>query len=145
MQPSPAPAQAKKILVVDDNPVVLKAMYFLLRNHGYEAVMAASGAETLSCLRRDRPDLILLDLDLPDAGNVANAMSDGFIIMDWAHQTGAAENIPVIIISALDPEEYKTRAQAAGILNFFRKPVDNQQLLTAIQAALGDAPAKPDV
>ena len=58
MQPSPTPTCAKKILVVDDNPVVLKAMYFLLRSHGYEAVMAESGAETLASLRRDRPDLI---------------------------------------------------------------------------------------
>ena len=139
MQTNPA----RKILVVDDNPVVLKALYFLLRNHGYEAVMADSGAATLACLRRDRPDLILLDLDLPDLGNVANAMCDGFTLLDWAHRMGAAENIPVIIISALDPEEYKTRAQTAGILTFFRKPVDNGKLLAAIAAALGDAPAKP--
>ena len=143
MQENPAPGSAKKILVVDDNPVVLKAMYFLLRNHGYEAVMAETGAETLACLRRDRPDLILLDLDLPDSGNVSNAMRDGFIIMDWARRTGAAENIPVIIISSLDPAEYQSRALAAGIPIFFRKPVDNDKLLAAIHATLGDAPAQP--
>ena len=125
-------SSSKKILVVDDNPVVLKALYFLLRNHGYEVVTAESGAETLNRLRLDRPDLILLDLDLPDTGSVSNAMRDGFIIMDWARRTGVSENIPVIIVSALDPEEYKARAAAAGISMFFQKPVDNEKLLAAI-------------
>ncbi len=142
MQTNPTPGSAKKILVVDDNPVVLKAMYFFLRNHGYDVVMAESGSDTLTSLRRDKPDLILLDLDLPDTGNVSNAMRDGFIIMDWARRTGAAENIPVIIISALDPEEYKSRALAAGIAIFFRKPVDNDKLLAAIHATLHDAPVR---
>ncbi len=142
MRANSAPGSAKKILVVDDNPVVLKAMYFFLRNHGYEVFMAETGSDTLASLRRDKPDLILLDLDLPDLGNVSNAMRDGFIIMDWARRTGAAENIPVIIISSLDPEEYKARALAAGIAIFFRKPVDNDKLLAAIQTTLKDVPAK---
>jgi CheY-like chemotaxis protein len=137
------PANAKKILVVDDNQVVLKAMYFLLRNHGYEVIMAASGADTLASLRRDKPDLVLLDLDLPDAGNVQNALRDGFLLMDWARRIGVGENIPVIIISALDPEEYRARAQASGIPICFRKPVDNDQLLAAIRTTLGETPAKP--
>ena len=143
MQAKPDSGNAKKILVVDDNPVVLKAMYFFLRNHGYTVLMAETGADTLASLRRDKPDLILLDLDLPDTGNIFNAMRDGFIIMDWARRTGAAENIPVIIISGLDPEEYKSRALAAGIATFFRKPVDNDKLLAAIRATLGDPPAQP--
>ncbi len=141
MQANPAPSNAKKVLVVDDNPVVLKATYFFLRNHGYNVLMAESGSDTLASLRRDKPDLILLDLDLPDIGNVSNAMRDGFIIMDWARRTGSAENIPVIIISGLDPEEYKAKAQAAGITTFFRKPVDNNLLLTAIRNILGDNPS----
>jgi DNA-binding response OmpR family regulator len=143
MQANTGNDNGKKILVVDDNPVVLKAMYFFLRNHGYNVFMAETGSDTLASLRRDKPDLILLDLDLPDAGNVSNAMRDGFIIMDWARRTGAAENIPVIIISALDPEEYKSRALAAGIAIFFRKPVDNDKLLAAIHTTLKDAPAQP--
>ena len=54
-----------------------------------------------------------------------------------------AEKIPVIIVSSMDPDKYKERAQAAKIPTFFRKPVDRQQLLDAIHAALGDAPASP--
>ena len=50
------------------------------------------------------------------------------------------EKIPVFIISSSDPEVYKSRAEAFGILTFFQKPLDNQKLLEAVRATLGDAP-----
>ena len=144
METKPIAPDAKKILVVDDNEVVLHAMSFLLKAKGYQVLLAETGAETLGILRKDKPDLILLDLDFPpDAGNIGGAMRDGFLLLDWARRMCAAEKIPVIIVSGLDPEQYKARAQAAGIPTFFRKPVDNQQLLAAIHKALGDAPEKP--
>jgi CheY-like chemotaxis protein len=134
---------ARKILVVDDNKVVLKAMYFALTEKGYRVMMAESGAETISFLHKDKPDLILLDLDFPpDTVNIGGALRDGFLIIDWARRMCDAEKIPVIIISSTDPEKYKDRAHAAGILTFFHKPVDKQKLLDAIHATLGDAPAQ---
>jgi two-component system sensor histidine kinase ChiS len=133
---------AKKILVVDDNKVVLKAMYFALTESGYRVIMAESGAETISILQKDKPDLILLDLDFPpDTANIGGALRDGFLIIDWARRMCDAEKIPVYIISSTDPEKYKNRAHAAGILTFFHKPVDKQKLLEAIHVTLGDAPA----
>jgi len=132
---------AKKILVVDDNKVVLKAMHFSLTSQGYRVLMAETGAETITLLRKDRPDLILLDLDFPpDAGNIGGNLRDGFLIIDWARRMCDAEKIPVIIISSTDPAGYKERAEAAGIMTFFHKPVDQHQLLGAIHAILGDAP-----
>jgi CheY-like chemotaxis protein len=134
---------ARKILVVDDNKVVLKAMYFALTEKGYRVMMAESGAETISILHKDKPDLILLDLDFPpDTVNIGGALRDGFLIIDWARRMCDAEKIPVIIISSTDPEKYKDRAHAAGILTFFHKPVDKQKLLDAIHATLGDVPAQ---
>jgi CheY-like chemotaxis protein len=139
---APAPG-AKKILVIDDNRIVLKAMMFLLAAKGYRVMTAETGAEALSLLRRDKPDLILLDLDFPpDVGNIGGTMRDGFLILDWARRMCNAEQIPVIIVSSLDPEQYKQRAEAHGILTFFRKPVDKEKLLAAIHAALGDAPSQ---
>ena len=136
---SPAPG-AKTILVVDDNKFVLKAMSFLLGNKGFRVATAETGSEALGVLRKDKPDLILLDLDFPpDVGNICGTMRDGFIILDWARRMCNAERIPVIIISALDPEKYKDRAKEHGIPIFFRKPVDKDKLLEAIHATLGDA------
>jgi CheY-like chemotaxis protein len=133
----------KKILVIDDNKVVLTAMSLLLRAKGYRVMVAETGADAISILRRDKPDLILLDLDFPpDIGNIGGGLRDGFLILDWARRMCDAEKIPVIIVSALDPELYKAKAQAHGIPTFFRKPVNKEQLLAAIYAVFGDAPAK---
>ena len=130
---------AKTILVIDDNKVVLKAMSILLAGKGYSVLVAESGAETIGILRKTRPDLILLDLDFPpDIENVSGVFRDGFLIIDWARQMCDAKKIPVIIVSSLDPERYRQQAQAADIPMFFRKPVDRQQLLEAIQSQLGN-------
>jgi CheY-like chemotaxis protein len=135
---------SKKILVIDDNKVVLKAMSYMLVAKGYRVQLAESGAEALSILRKDKPDLILLDLDFPpDLGNIGGALRDGFLIIDWARRMCDAEKIPVIIVSTLDPEQYKTRAQAAGIPTFFQKPVDKEKLLAAINTTLGEAATGP--
>ena len=132
----------KKILVVDDNKVVLTAMTFMLKAKGYAVLLAETGAEAISILRKEKPDLILLDLDFPpDVGNIGSGLRDGFLIIDWARRMCDAEKIPVIIVSSMDPEQYKARAQAHGIPIFFRKPVDRQQLLAAIRTTLGDLPS----
>jgi len=142
MEATPAAPGAKKILVIDDNQIVLRAMMFMLSAKGYAVLLAETGAEAITILRKERPDLILLDLDFPpDVGNIGGGLRDGFLIIDWARRMCDAEKIPVIIVSSLDPEKYKERAQAAGIPIFFRKPVDRQKLMEAIHALLGDAPA----
>ena len=142
MESKTAASNSKKILVADDNKVFLKAMNIMLAAKGYRVLEAESGADTIGILRRERPDLILLDLDFPpDAANIGGPLRDGFLIIDWARRMCDAEKIPVIIISSSDPDKYKNRAQAAGIMTFFKNPVDKQQLLEAIHAALGDAPA----
>jgi CheY-like chemotaxis protein len=139
-RPTPAP-NAKTILVIDDNKVVLTAMSLILEAKGYRVMVAETGAEAISTLRQNKPDLILLDLDFPpDTGNIGGGLRDGFIILDWARRMCDAEKIPVIIVSSLDPAQYKAKAQAYGIPVFFRKPVDREQLLAAIQSLVG-APA----
>jgi two-component system sensor histidine kinase ChiS len=133
---------AKKILVADDNKVFLKAMSIMLTAKGYHVLVAESGADTIGIVRKEKPDLILLDLDFPpDFSNIGGPLRDGFLIIDWARRTCDAEKIPVIIISSMDPEEYRDRAQAAGILTFFKKPMDQEKLLESIRAKLGEAPA----
>ena len=137
----PAPG-AKKILVIDDNTVVLKSLSFLLGAKGYRVMTAESGSEALAFLRKDKPDLILLDVDFaPDPGNVCSSMRDGFAILDWARRMCDADKIPVIIVSALDPEKYKDQAKAHGIPTSFQKPVDKDRLVEAIHGMLGGTSA----
>ena len=130
---------AKKILVVDDNPVVLKAMSLMLTAKGYY-VLTAEGAEaTIGLLNREKVDLILLDLEFPP--DPASVLSDGFMALEWVRLYGLARNASVIIISSLEPEKYRKRAEAAGVEVCFRKPVDEKKLLEAIRAELGELPA----
>lgn len=129
------PANAKKILVVDDNKIILRAMSMALTSKGYRVLTADSGAETLLVLDKEKPDLILLDLGFPpDSSHMTSPFRDGFLILDWARRMYDAEKIPVFVISGSDPTEYKERAQTFGVMTFFQKPLDNQKLIAAIEA-----------
>jgi len=124
---------AKKILAVDDNPVVLKALTTTLESRGYKVFTAQDGSEAFGIARREKPDLYLLDIfyppDLVESGNTW----DAFLIMQWLKHTGEATDKPVVIISGAEPAEYKTRCLAAGALAFLPKPLDPTELVNTIQ------------
>ena len=127
----------KKILVVDDNVVILKTISMKLAAHGYEVCTAEDGAGAVGAVRRAKPDLILLDLSFPpDVAHGGGVPWDGFLIMDWLRRLEEAKGIPVIIITGGDPVKYKDRALAAGAASFFHKPINNDELLTIIRKTL---------
>jgi CheY-like chemotaxis protein len=137
---------AKKILVVDDNPVIVKTLSLVLESKGYEVLTAGDGPEAFSIVRRNEPDLILLDIFFPpDIAQGGNTW-DAFLIIDWFRRIGVAGDIPIIIISGAEPEKYKDRCLNAGVEAFFSKPVNVPLLLTTIRGILSrNAPeAGPD-
>jgi CheY-like chemotaxis protein len=133
----------KKILVVDDDLVVLKSLSFKLKAKGYDVYTATDGSQAVNTVRTQKPDLIILDLTFPP--QVAGVAWDGFVIMDWLKRIDEAKNVPVIVVTGGDPAKYETRAKAAGATAFFHKPIDNEELLGIVQKTLesGDAPSKP--
>src|SRR5277367_1258195 len=131
------PCSRKKILVTDDNQVVLAALSLALRSGGYEVATAASGAEAVSRVQESAPDLILLDLTFPpNPENFCSTLEDGFTLMAWLRGMGGAGKTPIIIISGIEPENYQARAQAAGVVASFRKPVDKNRLLEVVRTTL---------
>ncbi len=119
---------AGKILIVDDistNRIVLKVK---LAAAFYQTYLAASGAEALRLAREIRPDLVLLDIQLPDA--------DGVDICYRIKREGQTRGIPVVMVSAVRDENARIRALRAGAEDVFWKPLDDAVLLARLRSIL---------
>jgi CheY-like chemotaxis protein len=127
-------APAQKILVVDDNEIILKTISLKLQGAGYQVITALDGSEAVAAARKEKPDLILLDVSFPpDVGGVE---WDGFRIMEWFHRMENVKKTPVIIITGGEDAQHKERAVSGGAVAFFHKPIDHDDLLKVIRATL---------
>jgi DNA-binding response OmpR family regulator len=123
----------EKILIVDDDKDQLIGLNVRLRANKYNVVIAHDAVMAVSVARKENPDLIILDIGLP-AG-------DGFVVMERLRNLISLSHIPIIILTAREPTDNKERALSEGAYAFFQKPVDNQELLTAINNALSGVSA----
>jgi len=136
-----AAAPRKKLLVVDDNDVILKTIAVKLTNAGFEVFTATDGTEAVGLVRKQKPDLIVLDISFPpDIGGVP---WDGFRIMEWLHRVDESRKLPIIVITGGAGDKDKERAMAAGAVGFLYKPLDHDELLKLVRATLGMALASP--
>ena len=133
---------ARKILVADDDQVIVKTLSMLLNANGYKVITATDGPGAASAVTQEKPDLILLDIQFPpDAMNIGGALQDGYFIMEWLRRMGEAKDIPIIIISASNSNKDRQRALDAGAVAFFAKPIDRSALLAAIRKVFDAAAA----
>jgi two-component system KDP operon response regulator KdpE len=123
-----------KILVVDDDPDLVRALRLRLRANNYEVTTAADGYSAIASAQKERPSLIILDLGLP--------VGDGFVVLDRLQNIDALAGVPVIVLSARDPQANEERALRAGAAAFFQKPADNDELMNVIQVSLGPGTAQ---
>lgn len=121
----------QKILVVDDDPDLVRALRLRLRANNYDITTASDGYSAIATAQKERPDLIVLDLGLP-AG-------DGFVVLDRLQNSDVLSGVPVIVLSARDPQGNEERALKAGAAAFFQKPADNEELLNVIRVSLPPA------
>jgi DNA-binding response OmpR family regulator len=121
-----------KILVVDDDPDLVRAMRLRLRANNYEVTTASDGYGAIAIAQKERPALIILDLGLP-AG-------DGFVVLERLQNSDTLSGVPVIVLSARDPQSNEERALKAGASAFFQKPADNDELMNAIRVSLTSVP-----
>jgi CheY-like chemotaxis protein len=130
----------RRILVVDDSAIIRKALSIKLKASGYEVLTAEDGSVAVSTARRERPDLILLDLSFPpDVAHGGGVAWDGFLIMGWLKRMEEAKDIPIIVITSGEAAQLKDRCMAAGAVGFFQKPINNEELLASIRLTLGSA------
>jgi CheY-like chemotaxis protein len=130
----------KKILIMDDDVVTLTALSQSLSGEGYDVLVSEDGAGGVSMARQHKPDLILLDLNFVPEAVIGSIPWDGFLLLGWLRRMEEAQDIPVIFISADDSEPLRHRAQQAGALDFFSKPIDHECLLAIVhQTVFGAA------
>lgn len=120
----------KKILVADDELDIVKVISSLLRRNGFEVVVAYDGGEALEMAERHRPDLVLLDIQMP--------ASIGLSVLSNLKSSPGTANIPVLIISGFDSTESRSEASKAGATGFISKPFSLKKLLSKIQDNLMD-------
>jgi DNA-binding response OmpR family regulator len=117
-----------KILIVDDDPDLRRALKIRLRANHYDTVQASDGYSAIAVAQKEQPNLIILDLGLP-AG-------DGFVVLKRLQDNDTLSEIPVIVLTARDPQSNEQQTLQAGATAFFQKPADNNELLDVIRATL---------
>ena len=119
----------KTILIVDDNADTRLVLSARLKAQHYHTVFAADALQAMSVAMKERPDAILLDLGLP-GGN-------GLMVLQRLKANTALSAIPVIIVTAEDPQVAEARTSEAGAVAFLQKPVDQDKLMAAVQQVVG--------
>ncbi|MBA3919036.1 MAG: hypothetical protein C0516_10680 [Gemmatimonas sp.] len=117
-----------RILVADDDEAVLESVTWLLQENGYDVVPANGGAACLEQLEKKSPDLLLLDILMPDA--------DGCQLLERIKGEERWRDLPVLMLSAQPPEEASVRSLGLGAADFIRKPYRPKELLARVQAQL---------
>jgi len=119
---------SKRILIVEDDPSVLRATSYILEKEGYQVLTAQNGLEGLKKAREDNPDLLVLDVMLPGI--------DGFEICHSLRSEPETAGLPIIMFSAKGQESDKATGLKVGADEYLTKPVDREVLLNKVAAWL---------
>ncbi len=117
-----------KILVADDDRTLLEALSMILRDKGYEVVAVPDGQDLLRLLDEERPDLLMLDIMMPKV--------DGLQLLQQVKKDVRWEDLPVLMISSMAPEEATVRSLGLGAADFIAKPFRVKELTARVEAQL---------
>jgi DNA-binding response OmpR family regulator len=120
-------AQSLKITLIEDDREIARGLFVRLTAAGHQATVMHDGATGLAAAQASLPDVILLDLRLPDM--------DGFSVLRQLQQNDLTKMIPVIIVSANTAERAKREALLLGAHSFVEKPFDFRKLMIAVERA----------
>lgn len=119
----------KKILIVEDNELNMKLFHDLLEVHGYTTLQTKDGREALQLAREHRPDLILMDIQLPEVS--------GLEVTKWIKEDDELKSIPVIAVTAFAMKGDEEKIRSGGCEAYIAKPISVNSFLETIQTVLG--------
>ena len=125
VQASGAPAKPVRVLVVDDEPQIVRALKVVLREAGFEAVAAETAAEALDLAAVSPPEAAIVDLVLPDLDGIEVTRR----LREWS-------DMPILVLSAVGEEDQKVTALEAGADDYITKPFGARELVAPLNAAL---------
>jgi DNA-binding response OmpR family regulator len=121
-------APRRKILIIDDERDIVKALTVRLQSKGYNTIVAFDGAQGIFMAHKEKPSLILLDIRMP-AG-------DGFSVAEKLKESKRTNKIPIIFVTGSPERNAEERARELGVRYFIKKPYDPVELLDAVRRAL---------
>jgi chemosensory pili system protein ChpA (sensor histidine kinase/response regulator) len=117
-------------MVVDDSITVRRVTERLLERNGMRVITAKDGVDAVALLQDHRPDIILLDIEMP--------RMDGYEVANHVRNDPQLKNIPIVMITSRVGEKHRARAMESGVDDYLGKPYQESQLLAAIEALTGD-------
>ena len=120
--------QSRLIMIVDDSVTVRKVTSRLLERHGYEVMTAKDGVDAMEQLENHRPDLMLLDIEMP--------RMDGFEVTNLVRHHEIHQDLPILMITSRTGEKHRERAFSLGVNHYMGKPFQEAELLAHIQQLL---------
>jgi two-component system cell cycle response regulator DivK len=128
--PEPRP-MTKTVLIVEDNELNMKLFHDLLDAHGYGTIQTRNGMEALALAREHRPDLILMDIQLPEVS--------GLEVTKWLKEDDELRTIPVVAVTAFAMKGDEERIREGGCEAYLSKPISVSTFLDTIRQFIGDA------
>lgn len=122
---------AKTVLIVEDNELNMKLFNDLLEAKGHNIVQTSNGMEALGLAREHKPDLILMDIQLPEVS--------GLEVTKWIKEDDTISHIPVIAVTAFAMKGDEERIRQGGCEAYISKPISVASFLQTIQSHLGEA------
>jgi two-component system cell cycle response regulator DivK len=119
---------AKTVLIVEDNELNMKLFHDLLEAHGYDTVATGSGIEALKLARAHRPDLILMDIQLPDVS--------GLEVTKWIKDDPDLQRIPVVAVTAFAMRGDEERIRQGGCEAYLSKPISIARFMETVRGFL---------
>jgi two-component system cell cycle response regulator DivK len=128
---------AKTVMIVEDNELNMKLFYDLLEAHGYDTLCTRSGFEVLDLARKRRPDLILMDIQLPEVS--------GLEVTKWLREDPTLQAIPVVAVTAFAMKGDEERIREGGCQAYLSKPISVPEFIETIRRFLEIGLSMPDV